>query len=38
MTSDDNFGLNLCVVPTTCYVVIILENQRLVKKEFLVDL
>jgi len=23
VTSDDNLGLNLCIVPTTCYTVII---------------
>ena len=25
MISDDNFDLNLCVVPTICYVVVIPE-------------
>jgi len=33
MTLDDNLGLNLYVVPTTYYVVVILENQKLAKRE-----
>jgi len=29
MISDDNFDLNLCVVPTICYVVVIPEVEVL---------
>ena len=37
MTSDNDLSLNLCVVPTTCYIVIILESQEFSKKSFLVE-
>jgi len=37
MISEDNHSLNLCVMPTTCYMVLILEDQSLVRKEFLVN-
>ena len=37
VTSDDNLGLNLYIVPTTCHTVIISENQGLVRWEFLYD-
>ena len=30
---DNNFGLNLCVMPTTCCMVIILEVEVCVKEE-----
>ena len=35
---EDNLDLNLSIVPTTCCVVIILENQSLARREFLADL
>ena len=34
----DNLNLNLCVIFITCYIVIILENQNLTRKGFLVSL
>ena len=37
VTSDDDLGLNLCIVPTTCYTVIISESQGFSKKRFLVE-
>ena len=36
MTSNNDFGLNLYVIPTTCHVVITLDGQGKVKSEFLV--
>jgi len=36
MTLDDNLSLNLCIVPITCYVVIISDGQEEVKSKFLV--
>ena len=36
MTLDDNLSLNLCIVPITCYVIIILDGQEEVRSEFLV--
>jgi len=33
LTLDDNLGLNLYVVPTTCHVVVISENWGLVRRE-----
>jgi len=36
VTSDNDLGLNLCIVPTTCYTVIISESQEFSKKRFLV--
>ena len=35
VTLDDDLSLSLYIVFTTCYVIIISENQRLVRKEFL---
>ena len=29
MISDNDFGLNLCIVPTVCCVVVILDNKVL---------
>jgi len=37
MTLDDNYSLNLYIVLTTCCIAIILENEELVRREFLVD-
>jgi len=37
MILEDNLSLNLCVVFTTCHIVVILENQSLVRiSQFLV--
>ena len=33
MTLDNDLGLNLYIISTTYYIVVISENQRLVKKE-----
>jgi len=30
---DNNLGLNLCVVPTTCYIVIILDIVRVEREQ-----
>jgi len=27
MISDNNLGLNLCIMPIVCYVVVILNNE-----------
>ena len=35
VTLEDNLGFNLCVVSTTCYVVIILEYQEIVRERAL---
>jgi len=37
MILDDDLGLNLCVMPTICCMVIILDGQREVRSEFLVE-
>jgi len=29
MISDNDLGLNLCIVPTVCHVVVILDNKVL---------
>ena len=34
--SDNNLSLNLCIVPTTYYVIIILNDEEEVRSEFLV--
>ena len=34
MNLEDNLGLNLYTVLTTCYIVIILDNQNRVRREF----
>ena len=34
----DDIGLNLCIVLTTYHIVIVLENQSLVRRGFLADL
>ena len=33
---DDDFDLNLCIVPTVYYIVIISDSQKEVKSKFLV--
>ena len=35
MILDNNLGLNLYVVPTIYYVVVILKNCKVVRKKFL---
>jgi len=35
---EDNFDLNLCIVFTTCYMIISLKDQSLARREFLLDL
>ena len=35
--SEDNHSLNLHVMSTTCHMVIILEDEGLIRKEFLVN-
>ena len=35
ITSDNNLDLNLCIIFTTYYIVIISENQKLARREFL---
>jgi len=37
VTLDDDLGLNLYIVPTTCYTVIISESQGFSEKGFLVE-
>ena len=37
ITSDNNLDLNLCIIFTTYYIVIISENQKLARREFLDD-
>ena len=32
---ENNLGLNLYVMPITCYVIIISKNQGLIRREFL---
>ena len=34
LTLDDNLGLNLCVVPTACHIIVISEDQGLVRREY----
>ena len=36
MILDDDLSLNLYVIPTTCYIVIILNRQREIRSEFLI--
>ena len=36
MILEDDLGLNLCIVPTTCHVAIILDGWGEVRSEFLV--
>jgi len=35
---EDNLGLNLCIVSTTCCIIIISEDQGLVRRGLLADL
>jgi len=36
MTLDNDLSLNLCVMLTICHIVVILDSQEEVRREFLV--